>query len=63
MRILLDEGRKQSWLAMQTGLDQATLSRIVNGLHCDDATRRAIAGTLGRSVLEVFPDSATDVAA
>ena len=62
-RILFDEGRKQSWLASQAGLDQATLSRIVNGLHCDDPTRAKIAAALGRSVGEVFPEDAADVAA
>jgi transcriptional regulator with XRE-family HTH domain len=57
-RILLEEGRKQSWLAEKVGIDQPTLSRIVNGLHCDAATCERIALALGRDVAELFPDRA-----
>jgi hypothetical protein len=53
-RILREDGRKQNWLAEQTGVSPAQLSRIVNGLQCDEATRQAIADALGRSVSEVF---------
>jgi DNA-binding XRE family transcriptional regulator len=56
-QILLAEGRKQSWLAKTVGIDQATLSRIVNGLHCDEPTRVAISAALGRPAREVFPES------
>lgn len=55
--ILLAEGRKQSWLAERVGIDQATLSRIVNrGLHCDHATQARIAEVLGRPIADCFPD-------
>lgn len=56
-RLLVAEGRKQSWLAEKIGIDQATLSRIVNGLHCDPSTREAIAKALCRSVDELWPAS------
>lgn len=55
-RILQDEGRKQSWLAERVGIDQATMSRIVNGFHADDPTRDAIAQALGRTIEELWPD-------
>lgn len=55
-RILREEGRKQSWLAERVGIDPAQLSRIVNGLHAPEATRRAIADTLGRNVDELWPE-------
>jgi lambda repressor-like predicted transcriptional regulator len=56
-RVLLAEGRKQSWLAGQAGIREDQLSRIVNGLHCDPSTREAIAKALGRSVDELWPAS------
>jgi transcriptional regulator with XRE-family HTH domain len=55
-RILQAEGRKQSWLAAEVGVDQPTLSRIVSwGTHPDASIREAIATALGRTVAEVFP--------
>lgn len=54
-RILAEEGRKQRWLAERTGINYQRISLIVNGLHCDDATKRSIAEALGRDVAEVFP--------
>jgi len=35
---------------------QSKLSRIVNGLHADDATRAAIAQELGRTVPDLWPE-------
>ncbi len=62
--ILLAEGRKQSWLAERVGIDQATLSRIVNrGLHCDQAMQARIADALGRPVADCFPDGTAEAAA
>ena len=60
-RVLLAEGRKQSWLAEKVGVDQPTLSRIVNGLHADASTRQRIADALNRDVAELWPE--LDVAA
>lgn len=54
-RVLLDEGRKQSWLAQRVGIDEATLSRIVNGLHCPIELREAIASALRRPVADLWP--------
>ena len=56
-RILLDEGRRQSWLAERTGIDQATLSRIVNGLHPSEANAQKIAANLGRQIEDLWPDA------
>jgi len=53
--ILQAEGRKQSWLAEQVGIDQAHMSRIVNGLHPTDATALKLAKALNRPVDELFP--------
>ena len=55
-RVLTEEGRKQSWLADRAGIDPTTLSRIVNGLHADDATREKIAAALGREIGELWPE-------
>lgn len=55
-RILREDGRRQNWLAEQTGVSRSQLSRIVNGLQCDEATRQSIADALERKVSEVFPN-------
>lgn len=56
LRIALAQaGMSQIELAAATGVERTRLSRIVNGLHCNDATRVAIAEALGRSVDELFP--------
>lgn len=54
-RVLRDEGRKQSWLAEKVGIDQATLSRIVNGLHAEASVQAKIAEALRRPVADLFP--------
>ncbi len=56
-RILREEGRRQSWLAERVGVDQATMSRYVHGLHIPDDKRRAIAEALGREISELWPES------
>lgn len=57
-------GRQQKDIAARCGLSEPHLSRIVNGLHCDDRTRSAIASELGLTVDELFPLSTNgDVAA
>lgn len=49
-QILETEGRKQAWLADQTGIDRARMSQYVNGiLRPGDANRAKIADALGRS--------------
>lgn len=55
-RILLEEGRKQSWLAERTGIDGASLSHYVNGLHVPDDKRALIAVALGREMSDLFPE-------
>lgn len=47
-------GRTQKEIAEAAGLNETHFSRIVNGLHCDDATQLAIASTLGREIDELF---------
>lgn len=52
---IVASGWRQKDIAAEVGLDEPTLSRIVNGLHADEETRRAIAGVLRRQVDELFP--------
>jgi transcriptional regulator with XRE-family HTH domain len=55
-RIMLAEGRRQSWLAAQIDKDQSEVSRIVNrGLMPDAETQQAIAKALNRKVEEFWP--------
>lgn len=56
-RIMLAEGRRQTWLAEQIGKDPADVNRIINrGLIPTEATQRAIAEALDRTVDELWPD-------
>lgn len=55
-QILANEGRKQSWLAREAGIDTGMLSRYVNGMHCPDDRKQAIAEILRREVADVFPE-------
>lgn len=56
-RILEDEGRRQSWLARITGIDQADISRMANrGMHPSQDEAQRIAAALGRQVSELWPD-------
>jgi transcriptional regulator with XRE-family HTH domain len=52
---IVESGRTQRSIAAEVGLREDHLSRIVNGLHADEATCEAIARALGRHVDEVFP--------
>ena len=54
-RAIFDSGRTQRGIAAEAGLDEAMLSRIVNGLHASEATREAIARVLGREIGELWP--------
>lgn len=63
-RIMVAEGRRQSWLAAQIGKDQAEVSRIVNrGLVPDEQDRLAIAAALVRDPSELWPDLHSKAAA
>lgn len=53
--ILIDEGRKQSWLAKRTGIAPSTINQIVHGLPPSDSQAAAIAAVLGRHVDELWP--------
>jgi transcriptional regulator with XRE-family HTH domain len=55
-RAIFDSGRRQKEVAEAVGLDEATFSRIVNGLH----TNEAIADELGVPASAVFPGYADD---
>lgn len=55
---IVHSGRRQREIADAAGLSESRLSLIVNGLHCNDATRLRIAAALGRDVSELFPPSA-----
>jgi DNA-binding XRE family transcriptional regulator len=54
-RILREEGRKQSWLAAQIGVNKTQMSNWSRGLYCPPDKQVAIAKALGRKVNEVFP--------
>lgn len=63
-RVMMAEGRRQSWLAAQIGKDQSEVSRIVNrGLVPDRETQEAIAAALGREVGEFWSADAEPKAA
>ena len=56
-RVMLAEGRRQSWLAERIGKQQSVVSLIINrGLIPDPETRQAIAEALGRKVDELWPE-------
>ena len=56
-RIMVAEGRRQSWLAQQVGKDQGEMSRIVNrDMIPDEKTRLAIAAALVRDPAELWPE-------
>ena len=60
--LLLEEGRKQAWLARKLGVSPSEVNRWVRGLHVpEERTRRRIAQLLDRSVDELWPG--TEVAA
>ncbi len=55
-RLMVAEGRRQSWLADKIGKNQSEVSRIVNrGLVPDEETQQAIAKALGRKVEDFWP--------
>jgi transcriptional regulator with XRE-family HTH domain len=53
-------GVAQKDIAAELGMDQAHLSRIVNGLHADDATREAITDVLRRHLPDLQPTDVWD---
>ncbi len=59
---IVESGRTQREVADEIGLHESRLSLIVNGLHCDDRTRDAIAAALGRNVSELWPEGERAVA-
>jgi predicted XRE-type DNA-binding protein len=60
---IVSSGLRQKDIAEQVGLDEPSMSRIVNGLHCDDVTRQKIACALDREVHELWPSDHPRVAA
>ncbi len=54
-RAIFEAQRTQRAIAAEVGIDPGHLSRIVNGLHAEQATRLKIANALGRNVCELFP--------
>lgn len=60
---LAQAGMTQTELAEAAGVERTRLSRIVNGLHCDEPTQAAIAAALHRDVADIFPAAADRVAA
>lgn len=63
-RAIFDSGMRQKDIAARAGIDEATMSRIVNGLHTSDANWRKLAKTLGKTADEIrHPDGSAQVAA
>lgn len=60
---IVGSGRSQKDIAAEVEMDPTHLSRIVNGLHCDDATKAAIAKALGRDLRELWPEGDAEAAA
>lgn len=57
LRMALTEGGYiHGAIATRVGLHPGTFSRIVNGWHCDQATRQKISAALGREISELWPD-------
>lgn len=54
-QILIEEGRRQNWVAERAGISPALMSSYVNGLHAPQHRREAIAEALQRKVEDVFP--------
>jgi hypothetical protein len=54
---IVASGERQKDIGADVGLDEASFSRIVNGLHCSDDLMQKIARRLGRSVEELFGSS------
>lgn len=59
---IVSSGIAQQEIARKLGMDPTHLSRIVNGLHCDDATKRRIADVLGRDLQELWPEPKAEAA-
>jgi hypothetical protein len=60
---IFESGRTQrDIVAAIPGLREDQLSRIVNGLHTDEPTQKAIAHALGRQVAELFGESEEEAA-
>lgn len=54
MEILIEEGRRQDWLARKVGVSKSQISMYCRGLQVPDHRREAIAEALGRTVEDVF---------
>jgi transcriptional regulator with XRE-family HTH domain len=52
---LLESGISGAELGRRIGKHESTISRIVNGLACDDETKQAIADVLGRPIGQLWP--------
>lgn len=62
-RAIFEDGRSQKAIAEAAGIHPVTLSRIVGGASCDEATRDKVAHALGTSVHDLWPDLETRRAA
>jgi len=52
---IVASGRTQKEIALAAGLSEPHVSRIVNGLRCDDDTKGALATALGLKVDDLWP--------
>lgn len=60
---IVQSGRPQREIAAEAGMHESHLSRIVNGLHADDATWERLARVLGRRIGDIQPSNTAREAA
>jgi transcriptional regulator with XRE-family HTH domain len=54
---IVASGQRQKDIAAAIGTDEATLSRIVNGLHADERMREALAAELHTTPDVLWPEA------
>lgn len=58
---LLEMGRTPGWLSQQTGIDPASISRIMNGKLCHLETAFSISAALGVPIEKIWVAKEVDV--
>lgn len=61
-RAIFESGKTQKAIANAAGIDEAVMSRIVNGLHADEAKRAAIAAALAVDPETLWPAEQAEAA-
>lgn len=61
-RAVFEDGRSQKEIAAAAGIHPVTLSRVLGGASCDDATRAAIAHALDVPEADLWPAAQREAA-